>query len=61
MAQHKDKIQAFIDDIKGSASEAMKEAKSNIAKELNDPANMMKAAQLASKAQEQAKKLETAE
>ena len=59
MAQHKDKIQAFIDDVKGSASDALKEGKNAAMKELNDPANMMKAAQLANKVQSKAAEFET--
>lgn len=59
MTQYKDNIQAFIDDVKGSASEAMKEGKAAAMKELNDPANMLKAAQAAQKLQEEANKLDS--
>ena len=51
MRQHKDKIQRFIDEIKGSASDAMSEAKKEGLKQLNDPNNLMRAAQMAQDAQ----------
>lgn len=57
LKQHKHSIQAFIDDIKGSASEAASEARKQAADQLNNPANLMKAAQMASQAQEQLNKV----
>ena len=44
LIQHKDKIQKFIEEIKGSAGEAVNEAKNEAKKQLNDPTNIMKAA-----------------
>lgn len=43
LSQHKDRIQAFIDEVKGSASDLSKDAKAAAMKELNDPNNLMKA------------------
>lgn len=58
MRNNKEAIQAFIDDIKGSASDISKAAKDQALKELNNPVNMLKAAQMASEAQAQINKLE---
>lgn len=58
LKQHKDKIQAFIDEVKGSAAEAASAAKEQAKKELSNPSNLMKAADLANKAQEQINKLD---
>ena len=52
LKQHKDKIQQFIDEVKGSASEVASAAKDQAKKELNNPANLMKAANMANQAQE---------
>ena len=56
LKQHKDKIQLFIDEIKGSASEvsaAAKESAASSLKDLNKPENLMKAASYAQAAQNQ--------
>lgn len=58
LKQHKQSIQAFIDEIKGSASDVATHAKSEAAKQLNDPANLIKAANLANQAQEQLNRVE---
>ena len=55
---HKDSIQAFIDEIKNSAGDAANAAKEEAKAQLNNPANLMKAANLAQKAQEQIEKIE---
>lgn len=43
LSQHKERIQSFIDEVKGSANDLSKEAKTAAMKELNDPNNLMKA------------------
>ncbi len=58
LKQHKDKIQQFIDEIKGSAAEAASAARDQAKKELSNPSNLMKASQLASQAQEQIEKMD---
>lgn len=55
---HKESIQAFIDEIKGSAAEAANAAKEEAKAQLNNPANLMKAAALAQEAQKQIEKIE---
>jgi len=57
LRNNKKAIQEFIDDIKGASSDISKAAKDQALKELNDPTNMMKAAQMASQAQAQMDKL----
>jgi len=59
LKQHKSSIQAFIDEIKGSASDVASAAKDQAAKQLNDPANLLKAAQYANQAQDQMNKIDT--
>ena len=58
LRNNKKAIQDFIDDIKGAGSDIQKAAKDQALKELNDPTNMMKAAQMANQAQAQLNKLE---
>ena len=58
LKQHKDKIQAFIDEIKGSAAEAAQAAKDKAKQEMSNPANLVKASNLYNEAQEQMKNLE---
>ena len=58
LKQHKSSIQAFIDEIKGSASDVASAAKDQAAKQLNDPANLLKAAQYANQAQDQMNKID---
>ncbi len=52
LSQHKDKIQRFIDEIKGSASDLSQEAKQAALKELNDPNKLLKAAAAAQQVSE---------
>lgn len=47
LKQYKQSIQDFIDEIKGSASDVASAAKDQALKEMNNPANLMKAANLA--------------
>eukprot|EP00349_Pseudokeronopsis_sp_Brazil_P008122 CAMPEP_0202970110 /NCGR_PEP_ID=MMETSP1396-20130829/16081_1 /ASSEMBLY_ACC=CAM_ASM_000872 /TAXON_ID= /ORGANISM="Pseudokeronopsis sp., Strain Brazil" /LENGTH=166 /DNA_ID=CAMNT_0049698403 /DNA_START=78 /DNA_END=578 /DNA_ORIENTATION=+ len=55
LLQHKDRIQKFIDDVKGEAMKAAKEARQQAEKELknqmNKPENLQMAANLAAQAQ----------
>lgn len=52
LKQHKQSIQDFIDEIKGSASDVASAAKDQALKEMNNPANLMKAANAYNQAQE---------
>ena len=61
LKNNKEAIQNFIDEIKGSAGELQKAAKEQALKELNDPTNMMKAAQMANQAQNQLNKIDLAQ
>ena len=58
LKQHKDKIQAFIDEIKGSAAEAAQAAKDKAKQEMSNPTNLVKASQLYNEAQDQIKNLD---
>jgi receptor expression-enhancing protein 5/6 len=53
LKQHKASIQAFIDEVKGSAGDAISAAKEQAKKELADPNRLMQAAQLANQASAQ--------
>ena len=58
LRNNKAAIQNFIDEIKGSAADISKAAKDEALKQVNDPSNMLKAAQMANQAQQQLNKLE---
>ena len=57
LRQHKDKIQNLIDEVKGSAGDVAQGVKEQAMKEMNDPANLLKAAAAAKSAQDQINKL----
>ena len=58
LKQHKQSIQAFIDEVKGSAGDALTAAKDQAKKELADPTRLMQAAQLANQASQQLNNLD---
>lgn len=59
LKQHKDSIQNFINEVKGSAGDAISAAKEQAKKELADPNRLLQAAQLANQAQEQLNQYDT--
>lgn len=56
--QYKDKIEGLIADIKGSAGEVVNQAKKEALKQVSDPKNFAKAAEVYSSAQSEYTKLE---
>jgi hypothetical protein len=56
--QYKDKIEGLIADIKGSAGEVVNQAKKEALKQVSDPKNFAKAAEVYSSAQSEITKLE---
>lgn len=56
--KYKSQIESLISDVKGSVKEVASEAKNTAVKELNNPQNLLKAAQVASSAQSELTKLE---
>jgi len=56
--QYKDKIEGLIADIKGSAGEVVNQAKKEALKQVSDPKNFAKAAEVISSAQSEITKLE---
>jgi predicted methyltransferase len=56
--QYKDKIEGLIADIKGSADEVVNQAKKEALKQVSDPKNFAKAAEVYSSAQSEITKLE---
>jgi hypothetical protein len=56
--QYKDKIEGLIADIKGSAGEVVNQAKKEALKQVSDPKNFAKAADVYSSAQSEITKLE---
>ena len=55
--QYKDKIEGLIADIKGSAGEVVNQAKKEALKQVSDPKNFAKAAEVYSSAQSEITKL----
>ena len=58
LEKNKDKFSSLIKDVKGASSEIASEAKKTALDKLNDPSNLVKAAQVVSEAQESLKKTE---
>ncbi len=56
--QYKDKIEGLISDIKGSAADAVSQAKKEALKQVQDPKNFARAAEVYSSAQSEINKLE---
>lgn len=56
--QYKDKIEGLIQDIKGSAGEAVSQAKKEALKQVQDPKNFAKVAEVYSSAQSEINKIE---
>ena len=56
--QYKDKIEGLISDIKGSAADAVSQAKTEALKQVQDPKNFARAAEVYSSAQSEINKLE---
>jgi hypothetical protein len=56
--QYKDKIEGLIADIKGSAGEVVNQAKKEALKQVSDPKNFAKVAEVYSSAQSEITKLE---